>query len=440
MPNAILTPSVFAKTGLALLRNKLCATKMVDTQFTDEFRKVGTTVKAKRHPEFTVTDGRVASVQDVLVGSVDVKLNRQINVSFQFTSIEDTLSVEALLKSRAMDAAIAQIATRVDSDMWKAASVATYNWAGTAGSAIDSAADFFKGPERLDLMAVPDTDRQALLNSTDGWSLASYFTGGTATSIPGSIADQAIRYAKLPPLGGMMPEMSQQVYYHTNGAWAGGALVKGASQSVSYSTESVRTTWQQALLIDDLTNATTIKVGDVFTIAGVYAINPRTKQTLSHLQQFVVRPGTDGSGGYAATTSANSNIGVVESFDGTYTFSTGGSSEMSINISPPIITSGAYQTVSAAPADDAAITLNGSASTTYAKNLCFHKMAYALCVAKPEMVYTGEAAVEVDPETGLALRYWRFSDGTNDTHSHRFDMIYGCNPLDPRLATAFSGA
>lgn len=436
MSNVIATPDVFANTGLVHLKNNLVLAKKVSSQFTDEFRKVGTTVRAKRHPEFVVREGRVADVQDVLEGEVTVRLDTQAGVDVKFTSFEETLTVDSLLKSKVMESAMSQLAQYVDTALFRAAYRSTYNWAGTAGQTINSALDFFEGPALLTDLAVPTTDRHSVIYSREGFALAGSFTGGASTSIPSDIAKNAIQQATIPMIAGIDPVMSQSVPLHTAGAWAGDALVKGADQNVSYSTASVRNTWTQGLLIDDLTNLTTVKVGDVITFTDVYAVNPRTRESTGRLQEFVVRPGTNGSGGYVSATKTDGSEDVD---NGTYTFSTGGSSEMTIQISPPIIISGAYQTVTKAPDNDSAITVKGGGGAASRMNLCFHRSAYALCMAKLEMPFTGEASIATDPETGLSVRYWRYSDGRNDEHNHRYDVLFGATCLDGRLAARQSG-
>ncbi len=162
--------------------------------------------------------------------------------------------------------------------------------------------------------------------------------------------------------------------------------------------------------------------GEVFTIAGVYAVNPRTKDTLSYLQQFVVITG----GTSVATATANNQ-------------------DLALTISPPIITSGAFQNCSAAPADNAAIQWMGSDTETdtlskiYRPNVVLHRNAIALVSAKLTMPFTGEASYTTDPDTGISVRYWRSSDSTNDTHMHRFDVLYGVKAVDKRLGTRLFG-
>ena len=150
------------------------------------------------------------------------------------------------------------------------------------------------------------------------------------------------------------------------------AAVDGASQNVTY--VNVKSTYTQTLNIDGVGNATTVVAGEVFTIAGVYAVNPRTKAVLPYLQQFTVITGG---------TSVASGTATAQ--------------DLALTISPPIITSGAYQTVSAVPADDAVVTWVGSGSTTYRPNAIFQKSAIKLVSAKLVMPYSGEADNPIQP-------------------------------------------
>jgi hypothetical protein len=143
----------------------------------------------------------------------------------------------------------------------------------------------------------------------------------------------------------------------------------------------------------------------------VFAVNPRTKANLGYLQQFTV---------LADATAAAGAIAALQ-------------------ISPPIIATGAYQNVSAVPADDAVVTWLGSASTTYQMNAAFHKTAIKLVSAKLIMPYSGEADYATDPDTGITVRYWRYSDGTSDTHNHRWDVLFGTVNADRRLGARISG-
>ena len=414
MANALLSPKVYANTFLALLKNNLVMPKLVTTEFKNEFKKVGNTVYVKRVPEFTVRDGAVASVQDVVEGEIAVSIDKQKGVDVEFTSVEETLTVDSLLNSKIMQAKAAALAQQVDSDL-HALTKKFYNWVGTPGQAINSYADLTKAPQRLDEMGVPTDGRVGILNPSDAWAMLGNLSGLYAQS---KEATDALTRAKLPTMGNIDWYTTQNAGSVTTGTRSGDCLVDGANQNVTYA--SVKDgNWTQSLVVDAMGNATTAKAGEVFTISGVYAINPRSKVSTGYLQQFTL----------VDDALANSTAG----------------GQATLTISPPIITSGPFQNVSAAPANNAPIQWMGddteanTDATTYNFGTVFRSDAIALVSAKLVMPFTGEADYATDPDTGISVRYWRSSDSTNDTHMHRFDILYGVKMVDPRQGTRLCG-
>jgi hypothetical protein len=408
MSHTFLPPKVFANAGLKLLKNNLVMAKLCDAEGVDKAFKPGggATVNVKRPPEFTIRTGATASAQDVIEGEIAVTIDKQAGVDVQFTSAEETLSVDALLKSKVLDASMSQIASYMDQQLIARVSE-FHNWVGTPGAVVDSPADFFLAPQRLDEMAVPANDRNAIMTPQDGYGMAGSLLANAA--LAGDTARSALQKAKIPILGNVDPYITQTIPSLTTGTRTNGA-VNGASQGVTYL--SVKSTYQQTLNIDGVGASGTIKQGEVFTIAGVYAVNPRTKAALPYLQQFTALEDRTASSGVVAA----------------------------LNISPPIIASGAFQNVSAVPADDAVLTWLGSASTTYRPSAAFHKTAIKLVSAKLIRPYSGESDFSTDPETGITVRYWRYSNGDNDTHNHRWDVMFGTVNADRRLGVRLSGS
>jgi len=392
--------------------------KLVTTEFKNEFKKIGATVYAKRTPEFTVRDGAIASVQDVVEGEIAITIDKQKGVDVEFTSVEETLTVDALLKSKVMKSAAIKLANQVDSDL-HALTKKFYNWVGTPGELINSYSDLTKAPQRLDEMAVPTDARVGILHPGDAWAMLGSMSGLSAQE---KVATDALTRAKLPMLGNIDFYSTQNAGSVTTGTRSGNCTVNGADQNVTYA--SVKDgAWTQTIILAAIGNSTTVKAGEVFTIADVYACNPISKARLGYLQQFTIIDDLTASGGGAGTPV----------------------------ISPPIITSGAFQNVvcggtsTTAPDTGAAVQWMGSDTeantdaTTYNFGTVFRKEAIALVSAKLIMPFTGEADYSTDPETGLTVRYWRSSDSTNDTHMHRFDILYGVKMVDPRKGTRLSG-
>jgi hypothetical protein len=244
------------------------------------------------------------------------------------------------------------------------------------------------------------------MSASDYWGML----GSQTALFMQNTANDAYRRAKLGMIGNVDTYMAQNVATHTVGSASGTGtpLVNGAAQTSLYT--AVKNSNTQSLVTDGWGASKTFKQGDVFTIASVFAVNPVTRATEDYLQPFVVN---------ADTTSDSSG-------------------NATLNITPAIITSGAFQTVDSAPADNAAITMLGTASTGYKQNLAFHKNAFALTVVPMEMP-AGAVGGARRSYNGLSVRVIPVYDGVNDASSWRLDVLYGVKAIDPRLATRLSG-
>lgn len=411
MADTTLTADIIAKEALAILENELGWVKKLHRAHEDEFTnkvngyKVGDTISIRRPADFTVRTGATASVQDVIEGKTTLTIDQQIGVDFDFTSSDLTLEVEDM-SERIMKPAMANLINHMANDCLTTMYKGVYNWAGTPGQIINSYSDFALGPKRLDVLATPKGDRVAVLSPDDHWGLLGNQTG---LYISGA-ANDAYRDGTLGRIGGVETYMSQVVPTHTVGPLGGTPLVNGASQNVTYDT--AKNTWSQSLITDGWTAAAAnrLKAGDTFTIANVFMVNPKTRVSTGVLQQFVV----------------NADV------------SSDGAGALTANISPPIIISGPHQTVNAAPADNAALTVLGTASTGYSQNIVFHKNTMALAMVPMEMpaaAYNGSR----QSYKGFSVRVIPGYNISTDVSTWRMDLLYGRKVIDPRLATRLSG-
>lgn len=411
MSNTLLTPTIIAREALMQLDNNLVMGNLVHRGYEGEFgtavngSKPGDTIRIRKPVQFALRTGAVADVQDVTEAYTSIQVATQVGVDFKFASSDMTLTIDQF-SERYIKPAMIRIANKIDEDLL-ALYKDVYNWAGTAGQTINSYVDFAKGPERLDEMAVPVDGRRGVLSPADHWGLLGSFSGLYINDV----AKKALERAKLPMTGGMDLYMSQIVQTHTVGAHGGTPLTRGANQGSS-ATQAVLSNWTQAFVTDGWTTSSLLKDGDVFTVSGVYAVNPVTKATLAHLQQFVL------------TADVTTNASAA--------------SATTLTISPPLITTGAYQTVSADCANDTTITYTGTASTGYKQNLLFDKGAFALAIV-PMIRPAGAVDVVSESYKGISARMIPYYDGTNDVSNYRFDVLYGVKTIDPRLATRLSG-
>lgn len=410
--NTTLTADIIASEAVAVLDNNCVMGKLVYRGYEEEFDKrvngytVGETVSIRRPTDFTVRDGRTASIQDSVEGKFTLSVDKQKGVDFEFTSEELTLQI-GQLSERIIKPAMVQLANQVDRDLL-ALYKNVWNWVGTPGQTVNSFTDFAKAPERLDLGAVPQDDRFAVLSPTDQWGML----GSQTALYMQDVAKDAYRKGNLGMIGNVDTYSSQNVQSHSRGTTDNTTpLVKGASQSTTWALS--KDTGTMSLLTDGWDTVTTIKEGDVIEISGVYAVNPVTKATLPHLQQFVVRADVT-----AQATTTNTTT---------------------LTISPPIITTGAFQTVSAAPLDDATITIMGTASLNYSQNLVAHKNAFAL-VTVPLIMPPASVGGARKSYNGYSVRVIPYYDGASDVSKWRLDILYGVKTVDARLATRLSGS
>lgn len=404
MANALINPSVITKEALMQLKNQLRFGKLAYKEYKKEFVKVGDTVNIRKPVKFYTADGATRVNQDVEEANTPIVINKRKHVSWKFSTQDLTLTIEEY-SERYIKPAMITLAQTVDSTL-AGLYPAIWNSVGTPGTAPANYADAALAARRLTEMAVPTSDRKAVYNPEAFHKIASTLT---TLNMP-QMAMKAWESGEIGNLAGFQTFESVNLKNHLTGARGGTPLVKGASQNKTYA--DTKTTNSQTLTIDGASNSITgwAKAGDVFTIAGVYAVNPvpgegtTGKTVMPYLQQFTV------------LADANSD----------------GTGNVSLTISPAIITTGPYQTVSAAPAAAAALTFMGTAATLYPQNMTFHKNALALVTVPLEMP-DGVAFKAQENDEGLSVRIVKAYDIDTDDDVIRADIMFGAKAIYPDL-------
>jgi hypothetical protein len=194
--------------------------------------------------------------------------------------------------------------------------------------------------------------------------------------------------------------MDQNVQVVTSGSRTNGT-VSGAGQTGA------------SLLVTGLGAGGTVAAGDTFTIAGVFAVNPQSRQSTRVLRQFTVLTAATADGGGAATLSIFPAINTAAS-------------------------NGQYQTVTAGPANSAVVTWDVAASTQYTVNMAFHKDAFTLATADL-MVPGGVDMAGVRQHKGISMRMVRAYNINSDVFACRFDVLFGVRPIYAELACRIAG-
>lgn len=387
MANSILTIDMITREAMRILHNNLGFTKTVNRQYQDEFAKsgakIGTVLRIRKPNRFPIVSGAALSTTDLTEEKVDLTVATQKHVDVTFTTNELTLSLDDF-SQRIIKPAMARLASEVDLDgLDKFKGV--YNSVGTPGTTPATALVWLQAQQKISEMAGPMTDRYAVMDPAanaylvDGLKGLFHASSNISSQFrKGLMGDNVLGYDSM--------LMDQNVKKFTRSAANTAYLVNGASQTGA------------TLTVD--TGATAPTEGEVFTIAGVNSVNPETGEDTGSLQQFVHRSG---------------------------------STTTSWNITPSITTSGALKTVTASPADNAAITFVGTASTTYPQNLAYHQDAFTLATVDLEMPQGVDMARRAVFD-GISLRIIRQYDINTDKIPCRIDVMYGWAATRPELA------
>lgn len=402
MPNAIVTPDIIAKEALMQLENNMVMGGLVHREYKNEFVKVGDSVSVRKPVKFVASDGAARVNQDVQEATTPFTIDQRKHVSWKFSTNDLSLSIEKY-SERYIQPAMIALANQVDSSLCGLYQQVANN-VGTAGTTPTTFLNFADTARRMNDGAVPQDSRRLVLDPSGSLYAAEMLKNLQQPEL----VKGAVRGMKIGPLAGFDTYMDQNVKRHSKGTWGTTPLVAGASQAVTYANAAhTYGSTSQPLAIDGLTVTTgTAVAGDKITLAGVYAVNPVSKETLSFLQEFTVVAGATASGTGTAT----------------------------ITISPAIITSGAFQTVSAAPANDAPITV----SANYTANLAFHKNAFGLVTVPLEMP-DGASWKARESHNGYSVRVVKDYDIDADEDIIRLDILYGVKTLYPELACILKG-
>lgn len=404
MANSFLTASMITREALRLFKNTNLFLRNIDTQYDDQFAregaKIGDTLRIRLPNDYTVRSGRVAVPQDTNERQVPLTVSSQKGVDLGFNSAELALSMDDF-SNRYILPAVNALAGGVAVDVMSSVesfsnlSFKGRNTADSSGTiATPDAGAWLDGGAMLDMTSTPRVNakgmRKAILDPrtqarTVG-SLAGLFNNQQKLGEQYKSGEMGMNTL------GLDWGMDQTVLKHTNGSYTAGA-VAGAGQTGS------------TLTVASITG--TFNKGDVIVIAGVFGVNPVTKQSTGELRQFVVT---------ANVSAAATSIPIY-----------------------PAITVGnvAYGTVTASPANGALITLVGGASVTFRKNFIMDPMAVTMATADLPLPKNMDMAGR-ETYDGISMRFLRGFDITNDVFISRLDILYGYATVRPEWGTGIA--
>lgn len=407
MANNILVNGIVEKVALPILRNKLPmvmeANKDYQSEISDQNARQGGTIFIKRPPRYIGRDGELMKIESTVETAVPMTL-QMTGVDVSFSQKDLMLSMDDVKRGgldHVLEPAMTTIAAKIEAAgtlLYRsvATSVGTPGTPPTTTTPISLANAY--------ITAAGGSLGGARIAILDSFANASLADSLKLVFNPTAEISKTYMTGRLGRGYGFDFYDDPAVQSHTAGTYGGTPLVNGAGQTGS------------SLVTDGWTpTTTTLNVGDTFTIAGVNSVNPQTRQDTGKLAFFVVTAKT----------------------------STDGSGNSTIAISPAITPSGQFQNVTAAPADNAAITVtSGTSGQVSRQSLLYDKNAFTFAGAPQALprgqgvAYAGQAS---DPMSGLSISLIQQYDIKTNQMLTRFDVLYAWLATYPELAVRLQG-
>jgi hypothetical protein len=363
--------------------------RQYDDQFARSGAKIGSTLRIRLPNDYVVNDGPAITPQGTNEQNTSLTVAKQKNVPVSFGAAERTMSLDDY-SERILAPAVNRLAAVMAGDLMNVANSAcniVMNTDSSNNLISPSAKTWLQAGALLDQNLSPRMDRKIILDPITQANTVSSLQGLFNPQV--KISDQFETGLITRDTLGFDWMMDQTTKVHTSGTFTAGT-VNGANQTGN------------TLVVSAITG--TLKAGDIITIAGVNAINRLTGDDQAALRQFVV--------------TADVASGAT-----------------SIPIYPAIVPApAAFNTVTASPANGAAITLVGGPGLQYRKNLAYFPEAFTLATADLEMPTSGVVESARAQFDGVSMRMITAYDIMSDNLITRLDVLYGFAAIRPEWA------
>ena len=401
-----------AKIFLEAFESSRVVTKTVNTQLlSGRFNpSTGSNVDFKRPHDYNTIrtaggDISASTKSDIIAGKATGTVQDFFTAATEWSNIQQALELDQL--DQILEPMARRLVTDLELDLGLFMRKNTGLNYGARNTAVDAWSDVAGAGAMMDAVGVPMSDNKYyLMNPFTTTSLASAQNGLNASD---GLVRTAWEKAQISSnFGGMRALTSNALSSYTSGSTTDRAGTLDGAPDATYVT--AKDTMQQTLVIDALGTGT-IVAGDQIQIAGVNRLNIATRQVM-----------LDAAG--AAVPWTGTVLSTVTIAGNAATIVVSGAAIYEAN--------GQYNTVDAAPADGAVVTILGSAATVYQPNLFYTEQAFGLGTVKlPKLYSTDTVATTSD---GMSIRVSKYSDGDSNTQKIRFDLLPAYAVFNPNFA------
>lgn len=412
MANSLLTAQWVARKALVLLHAKSNMTGRTNRDYQSLLPGpiqgviLGQVLSIRLPFQYVGRKGATMVAENSVQRFTQLTVANQRGVDINFTSVERAMLLNNF-EEQVLEPAMAKVAALIETDVGALVNQVP-KFVGTYSTSI-SFANVLQSERFLTETLAPEDDRRTLTANPQA-SYEFILDNKGLFNPEATISDQWLEGVIADKVAGYVAFRNTKLPTHLIGTVAGGApTVSGGGQGNSglgnafiSSTSLVTSGWASG--------TTTLQAGDVITISGVNDVDPESKLSLGRLKQFVV------------------NTTVSDT-----------SGNITVSISPGIITGGAYQNVDSVPAAAAVITVMGGTVAGVSGQLVKQSLAWyrdAIVFANPPMLDLSQLVKFTAQESfeGYNLRFAQQWDPSNDLLPARIDTISGETLSYPELA------
>lgn len=394
MANSILTIDMITREALRLFINTNNFIRNLNRQYDSSFAqsgaKIGNQLRIRLPNDYTVREGAAAQPQATNEQRTTLVVADQRGVDVTFDTEERTMQMDDYAE-RVIAPMMNNLVSKVAQVIMNSSDGGICNYVqnvdGSNNVLSPTQSTVLSAGAALSDNSAPMLDRMII---SDPWQDANMVSTLSGLFNPATTVSEQFRSGAMKNALGFDWMMDQTVIKHTTGTFTAGT-VAGANQTGN------------TLVTNAITG--TLLTGDIITLAGVNAVNRATKATTGMSRQFVV-------------TADASN----------------GATSLSIYpaITPPVGGNDVqYQTVTASPANGAAITLVPNENSTYRQGFAFAPEAITMATADLYLPTGGIIEGFRETYAGVSMRMITDYVVGTDQVITRTDVLFGQKFLRP---------